>query len=76
MNRVIEIRRYISACGRDVVGEWLLGLRDARARARIAVRIGRLEAGNFGDCRPIREGVWEIRIDYGPGYRVYYGMAG
>lgn len=71
---MIEIRRYISASGRDVVGEWLLGLRDARARARIAVRIGRLEAENFGDCRPIREGVWETRIDYGPGYRVYYVM--
>jgi len=73
---VIEIRRYVSAGGKDVIGEWLSGLKDTQARARIAVRIDRLQAGNFGDCKPIREGVWEMRIDYGPGYRVYYGMLG
>ena len=76
MTVVMETRRYISAGGRDVVGEWLSGLKDARARARIAVRIDRVEAGNFGDCKSLREGVWEMRIDYGPGYRVYYGMLG
>ena len=73
---MIEIRRYVSAGGKDVIGEWLSGLKDTQARARIAVRIDRLRAGNFGDCKPIREGVWEMRIDYGPGYRVYYGMLG
>ncbi len=76
MTVVMETRRSISAGGRDVVGEWLSGLKDARARARIAVRIDRVEAGNFGDCKSLREGVWEMRIDYGPGYRVYYGMLG
>ena len=51
---------------------WLDGLRDIRARARIQVRIERLAAGNAGDVEPVGEGVSELRIDYGPGYRVYY----
>ena len=46
------------------------------SRRRLPVRINRLAAGNFGDCKPLREGVWELRIDWGPGYRVYYAMAG
>ncbi len=71
---MIEVRRYVTESGADVVGQWLAGLRDARARARVAVRIARLAAGNFGDCRPLKEGVWELRIDWGPGYRVYYAM--
>jgi putative addiction module killer protein len=49
-----------------VIGEWLSALEDARARARIVVRIDRLALGNFGDCKPLREGVWELRIDQGP----------
>lgn len=52
--------------------EWLLDLRDARARLRIAVRIERLQDGNFGDVKPVGQGVSELRIDYGPGYRVYF----
>ncbi len=40
------------------------------------VRVSRMAAGNFGDCKPIAEGVWELRIDWGPGYRVYYAQAG
>jgi len=59
-----------------VVGEWLVRLQDDRARARILVRLNRLSAGNFGDCRALREGVSELRIDYGPGYRVYYSHRG
>ena len=47
-----------------------------RPRRRIAARIARLAAGNFGDCKPLRDGVWELRIDWGPGYRVYYAMSG
>jgi putative addiction module killer protein len=73
---VIEIRRYVTRSERDVFGEWFSGLRDSSARAKIAVRLDRLALGNFGDCKPLREGVWELRIDCGPGYRVYYGMVG
>ena len=56
--------------------EWLDSLRDARVRARVLVRIERLAAGNPGDVRPVGEGVSELRIDYGPGYRVYYKKQG
>jgi putative addiction module killer protein len=63
---VIEIRRT------DRFARWLDGLRDLRGRARVLARIERLAAGNPGDVRPVGEGVSELRIDYGPGYRVYY----
>jgi putative addiction module killer protein len=72
---VIEIRRYTTRLGKDVVGDWLASLED-NARARIATRIDRLALGNFGDCKPLREGVSELRIDWGPGYRLYYAMMG
>ena len=55
---------------------WLARLGDARAQAKIAVRIDRLAAGNFGDCKSLRQGLFELRIDWGPGYRVYYAMLG
>lgn len=63
---MIEVRQT------EVFLKWLLGLRDIRARARIQARIHRLELGNFGDTKPVGEGVSELRIDYGPGYRVYF----
>jgi putative addiction module killer protein len=56
--------------------EWLGELRDLRARAKILVRIDRLGDGNPGDVRPVGEGVSEMRINYGPGYRVYYVQRG
>jgi putative addiction module killer protein len=70
---VLEVRRYVTRSGRDVFGEWLSSL-EANARARVATRIDRLSLGNFGDCKSLRAGVRELRIDWGPGYRVYYGM--
>jgi len=73
---VIEVRRYVAPSGNDVIGEWLASLADLKARARIAARLDRLSLGNFGDCKALREGVSELRIDLGPGYRVYYGMVG
>jgi putative addiction module killer protein len=73
---MIEVLRYVTESGNDVVGEWLTELRDARTRAKVAVRIARLAAGNFSDCRPLRAGVWELRINWGPGYRLYYAMVG
>ena len=56
--------------------QWLDELRDVRARARVQVRIERLAAGNPGDVEPVGEGVSELRIDYGPGYRVYFKKHG
>jgi len=63
---MIEIRKT------DSFARWLDGLHDIRARARILVRIERLASGNPGDVKSVGEGVSELRIDYGPGYRVYY----
>ena len=56
----------------EVFTQWLDGLRDVRARARVQVRIERLAAGNPGDVKAVGRGVSELRIDYGPGYRVYF----
>jgi putative addiction module killer protein len=67
---VLEIRKT------EVFARWLDGLRDLRARARVQVRIERLAAGNPGDVQPVGEGVSEMRIDYGPGYRVYFKKLG
>ena len=60
----------------DEFSNWLDGLRDLRARARIQVRIERLALGNPGDAQPVGEGVSELRIHFGPGYRVYYKQRG
>lgn len=60
----------------DVYANWLDNLRDLRARARVQVRVERLAAGNAGDVEPVGEGVSELRIDYGPGYRVYFTKRG
>lgn len=61
-----EIRRT------EVYVQWIDGLRDLRARARILARVERLASGNPGDAKPVGKGVSELRINYGPGYRVYY----
>jgi putative addiction module killer protein len=63
---MLEIRKT------ELFAKWIDGLKDVRARARILVRIERLAAGNPGDVKPVGKGVSELRIDYGPGYRVYY----
>ena len=72
----MEVRRYLTESGKDVIGEWLADLKDTRGRAKIATRISRLEADNFGDCKPVGEGIWELRVDWGPGYRLYYAVVG
>lgn len=59
-----------------VFSDWLASLRDAQARVRVQARILRLRHGNPGDVKPVGEGVSELRIDYGPGYRVYYLQRG
>jgi len=73
---VIEIRHYVTRAGKDVFDDWLTQLADARAQAKIAARINRLAAGNFGDCKSLRQGLFELRIDWGPGYRVYFARVG
>lgn len=73
---MIEVLRYVRPSGKVIISEWLAALPDDRARAKIVARFGRLAAGNFGDCKTLRDGVFELRIDWGPGYRVYYAMLG
>jgi putative addiction module killer protein len=66
------IKTYITASGRDLYAEFFRRLRDPIAKAKIASRVNRMASDNFGDHKPCREGVWELRIDQGAGYRVYY----
>lgn len=73
---MFEVRRYTTADGIDLFGRWLEALRDRQAVARVLRRVDRLERGLFGDCKPCGGGVWELRVDWGPGYRVYYARAG
>ena len=73
---MFEIEAYLRANGADPYTEWVMGLADRQARARIVVRVLRMGAGNMGDCKPLSGGVWELKIDHGPGYRVYYAQAG
>jgi putative addiction module killer protein len=67
---MIEVRQT------GLFANWLRKLRDEQARARVQIRIRRLSLGNFGDVKPVGEGVGELRIDYGPGYRVYFSQTG
>ncbi len=69
-----EIRNYLTAEGRSPFEEWLDALRDTRAIDKIEKRLKRVALGNFGDYRSVGEGVYELRIDYCPGYRVYFGQ--
>ena len=72
----MEIAHYLTADGHDPVQDWMDAVRDMRARVAILRRLERMKVGNFGDRKFCRDGVWELRIDTGPGYRVYYAQAG
>ncbi|MFO1506088.1 MAG: type II toxin-antitoxin system RelE/ParE family toxin [Lysobacterales bacterium] len=72
----VEVRQYRTADGRQPFAEWLAKLRDLRTRSRILSRIDRLQAGLRGDWKPVGAGVIELRIDVGPGFRVYCGQDG
>jgi putative addiction module killer protein len=71
-----HVKNYLSPNGADCFQEWLRSVRDDRAKRAIRIRINRVYEGNFGDCRPVGEGVHELRIDIGQGYRVYFGSDG
>lgn len=71
-----ELRYYQTAAGGQPFVEWLEHLNDRQARARIEARLARVAAGNFGDVESVGEGVSELRIDWGPGYRVYFSQLG
>jgi putative addiction module killer protein len=73
---VAAIYHYVTASGNDPFQSWLEGLQDKATAARIAARLERLIAGNFGDCKSLGGSLYELRVDYGPGYRVYYTMIG
>ncbi len=71
-----ELRIYVAEESREPFSEWMTSLRDIKARAKIRVRLDRVSLGNLGDCHGVGEGVQELCIDYGPGYRVYFGQEG
>jgi putative addiction module killer protein len=70
-----KVLHYVSD-GKDLFGDWLSGLKDRAGRAAILKRVSRAEDGNLGDRRAVGSGAWEMRVDFGPGYRVYYGEDG
>jgi len=72
---MFEIKGYVTEQGEEPYANWLANLPDRTARARIVVRVSRMSTGNLGDVKPVGEGVWEARVDHGPGYRVYYAQA-
>ncbi len=62
--------------GKEPLTEWLETMKDRAARAKIRIQIGRLQNGNPGHCRSVGQGLFELKINFGPGYRVYFGIVG
>lgn len=73
---MIDIVHYLTPIGDDPFQSWLDELEDMKARVAVLRRIDRVSAGNFGDHKFLRDEVWELRVDVGPGYRVYFGQQG
>ena len=71
-----QLEYYETEDGKQPFRDWLFSLRDRTTRNKIDARIRRIESGNFGYCDPVGEGVMELKIDFGPGYRVYFGQVG
>ncbi|NEP13027.1 MAG: type II toxin-antitoxin system RelE/ParE family toxin [Symploca sp. SIO2C1] len=71
-----ELALYVTEDDNCPFERWLDALRDRQARARIKKRLDRIGIGNLGDFKPVGEGVMELRIDYGPGYRIYFAQSG
>lgn len=72
----IELRYYQTSLGKQPFTEWMQGLNDRQARTRIEARLARVAVGSLGDVEAVGEGVMELRIDWGPGYRVYFSRLG
>ena len=73
---MFELREYLTVNGRSPFGEWLSSLKEPKIRARIRVRLDRVSLGHFGDCKRLGGGIQELRLDIGPGYRIYFGQEG
>ncbi len=71
-----KIELYVTTEGSCPFEDWLTRLKNAKARAKIRVRLDRVSSGNLGDYKSLGSGIFELRIDYGPGYRVYFGQQG
>lgn len=72
----MEVKIYRDEQGNEPLTEWLESIKDRATRARIRGRLRRIEIGNFGDHRSVGGGVFELRLHFGPGYRIYYGQVG
>lgn len=71
-----KIKIYQTDNGKRPFSQWLNDLKDKLAKAKIRLRLDRLERGNFGQCKPVGEGIFELKIDFGPGFRMYFGIVG
>lgn len=72
-----QIEHYLTLDGQDdLYLKWLGRLRDRQAKVAVIRRLNRIEQGNFGDHKFCRDGVWELRVNVGPGYRIYYALSG
>ena len=71
-----ELRIYTTLDGRAPYSDWLNGLRDNQIRGVVRTRLNRIRLGNLGDSKAVGDGIYEFRIDYGPGFRIYFGQDG
>lgn len=76
MNSWKVVKIYQDNSGKEPYTIWIQSLKEQTTKARIQQRIRRIELGNFGDCKLLKQGVWELRLDFGSGYRIYYGEDG
>lgn len=70
---MVQIEHYVDAKGRKPFWEWQKSLKDLKAKVSVLTRLNRLQLGNLGDCKSVSKGVYELRIQHGPGYRIYFG---
>jgi len=71
-----QIKIYETSTGKRPFDVWLQGLKDQKTQVAVDMRIERIKLGNFGLCKSLGDGVYELKIDFGPGYRVYFGKIG